>query len=624
MLRSNTPQQRYTVSGSFSPQQDSYQDGIELNHGVTGSLRRKGSFSFLRRSKSRERSTSGSTTPARKLSKRERSKVRQQDMMQEQMPSPPPRIPVIPHPPDLQGFGGEDTRLDGAAIMSNRAGGSFRYRLAQKTSQETLGSDMYRGMPVPPVPPIPPIPGTAPAPKTYIDAFSKSESLVHRGRYSYASSAISTINSPRKIRRRKDPTPFKYATLVGATVRLLAQLIDHSILVIGAKTSGKTSFLNFLRTSLSVPISKLRQQSRDEEYYIAASASAGAFSNYTSQYVETEIEGERIGVTLWDSQGLEVDRVDLQLQNMTSFIESKFEDTFNEESKVARAPGFQDTHIHCVFLLLDPNRLDANIAAGHRANEINGGKAKANSFVHGRSERSIGGLDEHFDLDVLRALKGKTTAIPVIAKADTITSAHMAHLKRAVWDSLKSNGFETLEAITQNEDDEGSDTSSDSPKNNHVDQRDGDLSKTEGDKFSMTSVLSSSSDSNSTFSASDFDLAKPGKPSNFSPAITPTSPAATTPPPAEAPALPFSIISPDPYESGIIGRKFPWGLADPMNADHCDFVKLKQNVFAEWRGDLREASRELWYESWRTSRLNKKARRDGGVVGDVRTQLWVN
>ena len=206
MLPSSTPQQQRALSGSLSPQQDSYQGVTKTDHVVNGSLRRKSSFSFLRRSKSRERSTSGSSTPARKLSKKDRSKARQQDTMQEQMPSPPPRIPIIPHPPDLQGFGGEDIRSD---IMSNRAGGSFRYRLAQKTSQETLGSDMYRGMPVPPVPPIPPIPGTATAPKSYIDTFSRTESLVNRGRYSYASSAISTINSPRKIRRRKDPTPFK-------------------------------------------------------------------------------------------------------------------------------------------------------------------------------------------------------------------------------------------------------------------------------------------------------------------------------------------------------------------------------------------------------------------------------
>ena len=393
----------------------------------------------------------------------------------------------------------------------------------------------------------------------------------------------------------------------------MAQLIGHSILVVGAKASGKTSFLNFLRSSLSLPLSKQRQQSRDDDYYMVSSASAGAFPKFTSQYVETEIEGERIGVTLWDSEGLEANGVDLQLQNMSTFIESKFEDTFNEESKVARAPGFRDSHIHCVFLVLDPNSLDANIAAGERANDINGVKAKANSFVRGRPERSMTGLDEHLDLALLQSLKTKTTVVPVIAKADTVTSAHMSHLKRAVWDSLKSNGLETLEAITQDEDDEGSDTSSESLKNKHLDERDED--------FPMTSVLSSSSDSSPTFSASDFDLAKPGKPSKFSPIRTPTT---ATPPPAEPLALPFSIISPDPYDPGVIGRKFPWGLADPMNAEHCDFVKLKHSVFVEWRVDLREASRELWYESWRTSRLNKKARREGGVVGDVRTQVWAS
>ena len=75
------------------------------------------------------------------------------------------------------------------------------------------------------------------------------------------------------------------------------------------------------------------------------------------------------------------------------------------------------------------------------------------------------------------------------------------------------------------------------------------------------------------------------------------------------PILPLSIISPDniiPHEprSGQIGRKFPWGFADPYNIDHCDFVRLKEAVFLEWRGELREASRERWYEGWRTSRLN--------------------
>ncbi len=341
-------------------------------------------------------------------------------------------------------------------------------------------------------------------------------------------------------------------------------------------------------------------------------------------------------MTLWDSEGLESHVVDIQIEDLTTFIESKFEDTYNEESKVARAPGFLDTHIHCVFLVLDPVRLDAKIAAARKANEVNGVKAKANSFAKGRPEPTPGGLDGNLDINLLRGLKGKTTVVPIIGKADTITSAHMRHLKRAVWESLKKNGLETLEALSQDDDEDNSDTASEHYGRNGLDERDEDAinhasrtsganNKKEADKFSVTSHLDSASDSSSSFSASEFDLAKPGKPSKLTPARTPSSPTVPTSAPVEPPVLPMSIISPDPYEPEVNGRKFPWGFADPMNAEHCDFVKLKERIFTEWRGDLREASRELWYEGWRTSRLNKKARRDGGFVGSMgsaMTQAW--
>lgn len=125
--------------------------------------------------------------------------------------------------------------------------------------------------------------------------------------------------------------------------------------------------------------------------------------NFVSTYIETEMESERVGLTIWDSAGLEKSIVDLQLREMTSFIESKFEETFAEEQKVMRSPGFRDTHIHCVFLVLDPLRLDANVAG---------------------AAPGEGGLDDALDVQVLRALWEKTVVIPVIAKADTLTTKH--------------------------------------------------------------------------------------------------------------------------------------------------------------------------------------------------------
>ena len=200
MLRSTSSQQHRAVSQPFPKV-----DEVDQNNGRKGSLNRKGSFSFLRR-----RSTSAGSIPQRKLSKKERSKAREREMSSEQIPSRPPRIPVIAHQPDIQTFGGDEETLNGINVMSKRSAGSFQHRLAQKTSQEMVARDMYRGMPVPPVPPIPPIPGATPADRVaYVDTFSRTESITNRGRSSYASSAVSTIHSPRKLRRRKDPIPFK-------------------------------------------------------------------------------------------------------------------------------------------------------------------------------------------------------------------------------------------------------------------------------------------------------------------------------------------------------------------------------------------------------------------------------
>lgn len=303
--------------------------------------------------------------------------------------------------------------------------------------------------------------------------------------------------------------------------------------------------------------------------------------------METEIDGERIGLTLWDSEGLEKNVVDLQLREMSSFLESKFEETFTEEMKVIRAPGVQDTHIHCAFLILDPVRLDRNLAA---AKAISNGQNGMNGNVkYSSAPRLIGGLDEDLDLQVLRTLQGKTTVVPIISKADTITTAHMTYLKQTVWDSLRKANLDPLEALGL--DDFETDSPPDSPR---VSEPKGDGDEDEDNKNSGDELPIQSPEPSSP-KVKRLSSGSLRKRSDKSPTETP-----------ETPYLPLSIISPDIYEPGVIGRKFPWGFADPMNADHCDFMRLKEAVFSEWRGELREASRELWYEGWRTSRLKQR------------------
>src|SRR4051812_18955751 len=94
---------------------------------------------------------------------------------------------------------------------------------------------------------------------------------------------------------------------------------QFSILVIGAQNSGKTSFIDFLRSSLSAKNDRKREKNTSPP-----PTAVSANSPFTPHYLETEVDQERIGVTLWDSQGLEKKFVDLQLREMSSFLESKF------------------------------------------------------------------------------------------------------------------------------------------------------------------------------------------------------------------------------------------------------------------------------------------------------------
>lgn len=295
--------------------------------------------------------------------------------------------------------------------------------------------------------------------------------------------------------------------------------------------------------------------------------------------------------------------VDLQLREMSSFLESKFEETFTEEMKVIRAPGVQDTHIHCAFLILDPARLDRNVAIG-KAAASNGNGANGK---YAPEPRIIGSLDEDLDLQVLRTLQGKTTVVPVISKADTITTAHMAYLKKTVSDSLRRANVDPLEALGLEDID--ADSGRDSSRIDEGDENAEDAEEAAGSDKPKTSgelpVQSMTESVSASVSASPHSKRlssgsiRMHRRANSVENEVPGSP-------GETPYLPLSIISPDIYEPGVIGRKFPWGFADPMNEEHCDFTRLKEAVFSEWRGELREASRELWYEGWRTSRLKRR------------------
>ncbi|RPB26565.1 hypothetical protein L211DRAFT_856249 [Terfezia boudieri ATCC MYA-4762] len=544
----NTVQKRPITPGKTSPFKENNPPGLDIPLSKKDEKKEKrSSLAFLRRSKSSDRGNLRPLVP--------------------NIPQIAPKIPDLWNgstpPQPLRTFGGPEIR-DSVAIVGGLdipgmspgrrsidtgfSGSSSAHEPGKSSGKDSAGEEA---------------------------SLNAVASMAHRGRYSFAS-AGSTVNSPRRVRRRKDPTPF-------------------NILVIGARNSGKTSFIQFLQQSLAVKPSKNDppMEPTPEE------APVPSKSTFIKTYLETEIDGERIGLTLWDSQGFEKNIVDLQLRETIAFIESKFEESFTEETKVVRAPGVRDTHIHCAFHLIDPARLESSIIRATTSNSSANGNILS------------GGLDDDLDLQVLKGLRGKTTVVPVISKADTITSAHMNVLKHLVRTSLKSQGLDPLEALEIDLEAYGI-TPSPIPPNMYTaspepkEQTNGGRSAEENTEDGIIDEDEEEGDDERT----------PTRRRAVSRAsLETTSTSATENPMTNVEFLPLSVISPDSYEPGAIGRKFPWGFADPFNAEHCDFLRLKEAVFNEWRGELRESSREIWYENWRTSRLSGP----GGIMnGAVR------
>lgn len=151
----------------------------KLSQQQENQIRRSSFGLLLRRSKSGDFGNKGS--------KKERAHARELELQRQKREAanrPAPSLPVVAAPPKLETFGGEDS--------------------GRPTNGRAMEPTMRSGnMPAPP-----PIPGNG-VKGEWVDPYARTESMTHRGRYSYASSAVSSINSPRRVRRRKDPTPFK-------------------------------------------------------------------------------------------------------------------------------------------------------------------------------------------------------------------------------------------------------------------------------------------------------------------------------------------------------------------------------------------------------------------------------
>ena len=72
--------------------------------------------------------------------------------------------------------------------------------------------------------------------------------------------------------------------------------------------------------------------------------------------------------------------------------------------------------------------------------------------------------------------------------------------------------------------------------------------------------------------------------------------------------VPFAVVgatdeTTTPDGRKVRGRKYPWGVIEVDNPEHCDFVNLRQMLIRTHMEELKEHTNNILYENYRTDKL---------------------
>ncbi|CAH0545907.1 unnamed protein product [Brassicogethes aeneus] len=183
------------------------------------------------------------------------------------------------------------------------------------------------------------------------------------------------------------------------------------------------------------------------------------------------------------------------------YIESKYEDYLNSEARVTRKL-LADQRVHCCLYFIQPS--------GHGLKSL--------------------------DIEFMKRLCDKVNIIPIVAKADTLTSEECALFKKQILNEIAQNKIKIYEFPDTTEEDE-----------EHK------LNKSLKDRVPFAVVGSN------------------------------------------------AVIEVDGKK--IRGRKYPWGIAEVENLEHCDFIALRNMVIRTHLQDLKDVTNNVHYENYRCRKL---------------------
>lgn len=183
------------------------------------------------------------------------------------------------------------------------------------------------------------------------------------------------------------------------------------------------------------------------------------------------------------------------------YIESKYEDYLNSEARVTRQLS-PDKRVHCCLYFIQPS--------GHGLKSL--------------------------DIEFMKRLCDKVNIIPVISKADTLTSEECALFKKQIMSEIAQHKIKIYEFPETSEEDE------EHKLNKSLKER-----------------------------------------------------------------VPFAVVGSnvviDNDGKKTRGRKYPWGVAEVENLEHCDFIALRNMVIRTHLQDLKDVTNNVHYENYRCRKL---------------------
>ncbi|CAF1292266.1 unnamed protein product, partial [Didymodactylos carnosus] len=327
-------------------------------------------------------------------------------------PPPPPPLPPLLHVTNGSSRPSQDSTSQSAALHSSlshtiTSNGDYRSTLYPSINNQ---NGLLSSTPIPPPPPA------------YSSNSTLSRLVQHRDepRRKESESSSSTTNTKTAVHDQQQLQPQQRIREISSNVgfvslpdqvhrRAVKRGFEFNLMVVGQSGLGKSTFINTL----------FQTELYGQDFPSTVHRKKKTVSIDSSSIILKE-KGVQLRLTIVDTPGFG-DAVDNSncWQPILDYIDSKYEEFLNAESRVIRRQA-SDNRVHCCLYFISPT--------GHSLQPL--------------------------DIEFMKRLHDRVNIIPVIAKADTLTSDELRIFKKSILQDIHNEKVKLYEFPDCDDDEE--------------------------------------------------------------------------------------------------------------------------------------------------------------------------